>query len=482
MGLSALIDNCSLTLTLPRALGTLSPWLRGSILVDGCPTAVTTTPSSGPGDVGRGRRAHARGRCHPRDASASSPGRCSSRAPGTYDFGWLDEVLDLLHEGGHRASTWPPPPPRPPPWLTRTAPGDPAGATTTAGALWPGRPAGVLPQLAHRPRAPAGPRRAARRALRRAPALVMWHVDNELGCHNAHCYCDVSAPPRSGAGCASATRDLDGLNDAWGTAFWSQRYSDWDEILPPRARADAGPTRPSSWTSAGSPPTSCVGSLRRRARRAARADPADPGHHELHGLPRLQERRLLRTGRASRPRLQRPLPDRSTDPARVHSRWRSRRPHPRPRRRRAVAAHGALDAARSTGSRATSRRCPARCGATASRTSPAAPTARSSSSGAPRGPAPRSSTRGCCRTPAPTRPSGARPASSARDLAAHRRGPGQQGRRLDGDRLRLGRLVGRGARLPPDQRPALLGRACATFTRALAPGHHRRHRASRPTT
>jgi beta-galactosidase len=27
---------------------------------------------------------------------------------------------------------------------------------------------------------------------------------------------------------------LDGLNDAWGTAFWSQHYGDWEEILPPR--------------------------------------------------------------------------------------------------------------------------------------------------------------------------------------------------------------------------------------------------------
>src|SRR5262249_58125105 len=27
---------------------------------------------------------------------------------------------------------------------------------------------------------------------------------------------------------------LEELNRAWGTDFWSQRYSDWEEILPPR--------------------------------------------------------------------------------------------------------------------------------------------------------------------------------------------------------------------------------------------------------
>lgn len=30
---------------------------------------------------------------------------------------------------------------------------------------------------------------------------------------------------------------LDALNHAWGTAFWSQRYSDWEQILPPRLAA-----------------------------------------------------------------------------------------------------------------------------------------------------------------------------------------------------------------------------------------------------
>jgi beta-galactosidase len=61
----------------------------------------------------------------------------------------------------------------------------------------------------------------------------MWHVSNEYACHNLPCYCDT---------CAVAFRrwleqrhgTLDALNDAWGTAFWSQRYTSWDDILPPR--------------------------------------------------------------------------------------------------------------------------------------------------------------------------------------------------------------------------------------------------------
>jgi beta-galactosidase len=66
------------------------------------------------------------------------------------------------------------------------------------------------------------------------PALAMWHVSNELGCHNVHCYCDVSADAFRGW-LRRRYRDLDALNAAWGTAFWSQHYTAWEQVLPPRA-------------------------------------------------------------------------------------------------------------------------------------------------------------------------------------------------------------------------------------------------------
>ncbi len=65
------------------------------------------------------------------------------------------------------------------------------------------------------------------------PALALWHVNNEIGDHLSRCYCDR---------CAAAFRswleerygELSALNDAWGTDFWSQRYFNWQDILPPR--------------------------------------------------------------------------------------------------------------------------------------------------------------------------------------------------------------------------------------------------------
>ncbi|MFE6592038.1 beta-galactosidase [Streptomyces sp. NPDC057781] len=152
----------------------------------------------------------------------------------TWDFAWLDEAMDLLHTAGigvdlatATAS--------PPPWLTTAHP-EILPVTATGETLWPGA------RQHWRPTSPVFRTHALRLVRKLAsryaghPALVAWHVNNELGCHNVYDYSDDAA---------RAFRDwlrdryttLESLNHAWGTAFWSQRYSDWDQILPPRLAA-----------------------------------------------------------------------------------------------------------------------------------------------------------------------------------------------------------------------------------------------------
>ena len=139
------------------------------------------------------------------------------------------------------------------------------------------------------------------------PALAMWHVNNEYGCHDAGCYCDASAAAfrdwlRDRYG------DLDALNDAWGTAFWSQRYTDWAQVQPPRATPTFGNPTPG----AGLPPVllrRAARPLHRRAGRAARRTPGSPGDHQLHGRP-ASTHGLLGVGAGAGRRLHRPLPDR----------------------------------------------------------------------------------------------------------------------------------------------------------------------------
>jgi beta-galactosidase len=151
--------------------------------------------------------------------------------PGRYDFDWLDRVLDLLAENGIFAdlatSTA-----SPPPWLAHRHP-ESLPVTRDGTTLWPGARQHYCPSShAYRQAAAAIVERLAER-YRRHEALALWHVNNEYGCHVAACYCDRSAE-HFRAWLRERYASLDVLNDAWGTAFWSQHYGEWDEILPPR--------------------------------------------------------------------------------------------------------------------------------------------------------------------------------------------------------------------------------------------------------
>ncbi|MGL5850406.1 MAG: beta-galactosidase, partial [Phycicoccus sp.] len=156
---------------------------------------------------------------------------------GEYTFDWLDEIMDLLHthdiavDLATATAT-------PPPWLSAAYPEilpvDHEGHTR-----WPGsRQAWCPSSPVYRDLALTLTDRVAARYAAH-PALAMWHVSNEYACHNLPCYCDT---------CATGFRrwlerryaTLDRLNDAWGTAFWSQRYSAWDEVLPPRLTTTFG--------------------------------------------------------------------------------------------------------------------------------------------------------------------------------------------------------------------------------------------------
>ncbi len=149
-----------------------------------------------------------------------------------YSFGWLDRVLDLL-AGDDIAVDLATATASPPPWLAHrwpeTLPVDADGRR-----LWPGS------RQAYCPSSPVFRERAAllveQLAQRYAghEALAMWHVGNEYGCHVACCWCDTSAAAfRSWL--QRRYDDVDALNHAWGTDFWSQRYGDFAEVLPPRA-------------------------------------------------------------------------------------------------------------------------------------------------------------------------------------------------------------------------------------------------------
>jgi beta-galactosidase len=157
---------------------------------------------------------------------------------GQFEFGWLDRLLDLLHENGIRVDL---------------------GTPTAAVPMWLHRQhPEILPQdeFGH-PLAPGGRlgwcpsspvfRRYALRVVEKLaahvaghPAVAMWHVSNELGGGNARCHCTVSADAFR-HWVQQRYTSVEAVNEAWGMAFWGNSYSSFAEIVTPGGRTAHNP-------------------------------------------------------------------------------------------------------------------------------------------------------------------------------------------------------------------------------------------------
>jgi beta-galactosidase len=151
---------------------------------------------------------------------------------GEYDFSRLDDIIARLHAGGIRVNLGTGTA-SPPAWLTTAHP-EILPMVEDGTRRYPGGRQAFCPSSAiFRTAALALVEQVARR-YGDHPAVELWHVSNELGCHNALCYCDESAAAFR-LWLRERYQDIDALNAAWGTSFWSQTYREWSEILPPRA-------------------------------------------------------------------------------------------------------------------------------------------------------------------------------------------------------------------------------------------------------
>ena len=65
------------------------------------------------------------------------------------------------------------------------------------------------------------------------PNVIGWQIDNELGnSHGDLCMCD-SCKARFQKWLADKYQTVEALNDAWGTAFWSQGYNSFSQVSTP---------------------------------------------------------------------------------------------------------------------------------------------------------------------------------------------------------------------------------------------------------
>jgi len=145
----------------------------------------------------------------------------------TFDFGWLDEMMDKLHAAGigvclatgtgaHPA------------WMARRYPDVTRVDFDGRKRKFGGRHNSCPNSPNYRRFSAAMAEKLAER-YKRHPALLVWHVSNEYG---GYCYCD---------NCAAAFRvwlrqrygAIEQVNRVWNTAFWGHTFYDWDDIVPP---------------------------------------------------------------------------------------------------------------------------------------------------------------------------------------------------------------------------------------------------------
>ncbi|GAA1499818.1 beta-galactosidase [Dactylosporangium maewongense] len=155
-------------------------------------------------------------------------------SPGRFTFEWLDEVMDLLHANGISVDLATPTA-APPVWLSH-------GHPEVLPVMEDGEVFGFGNRMHYDPTSPRYREHAARITTALAeryshhPALAMWHIGNEYG--------PVAYTPSAAAAFRAWLRrrygDLDALNAAWYTTFWSQRYTAWEQVNPPE--------EPRSWS------------------------------------------------------------------------------------------------------------------------------------------------------------------------------------------------------------------------------------------
>lgn len=150
---------------------------------------------------------------------------------GRYTFEWLDQAIALCKRHGLEVMLGTPTY-APPAWLTARYPEvlrkNFQGQTMAHGsrrhynytsAKYQALSAAIVTRMAER--------------YRDEPAVIGWQIDNELNCHMDVSFAD-SDHEAFRAWCRDKYGTLDALNAAWGTAFWAQTYSDWDQVALPR--------------------------------------------------------------------------------------------------------------------------------------------------------------------------------------------------------------------------------------------------------
>jgi beta-galactosidase len=157
---------------------------------------------------------------------------------GTFSFEFFDRVMDLAHQY-HLQVIMGTPTATPPAWLTAKYPEvlnvSQAGVTYHHGQR---RHYNYNSPVYHRLCQRIARQMAAH--YKDHPALLGWQIDNELNCEVNVFYSEADHQAfRSWL--QERYRTLDRLNEAWGTIFWNQTYTDWSQLTLTRPTPSDSP-------------------------------------------------------------------------------------------------------------------------------------------------------------------------------------------------------------------------------------------------
>jgi beta-galactosidase len=170
---------------------------------------------------------------------------------GQFDWAWLDRAVDTLQAAGLKIIMCTPTT-TPPKWLVDSDPSMLAVDANNQPKRFGSRRHYCFSSAAYR----AQSRRITKAIAQRYgkhPAVVAWQTDNEYGCHFTVQSFSHGAHQGFRRWLQSRYGSIEQLNAIWGTAFWSQSYTSFDQIDPPlQTVTEAHPALRLDWRRFGS--------------------------------------------------------------------------------------------------------------------------------------------------------------------------------------------------------------------------------------
>lgn len=149
-------------------------------------------------------------------------------AEGDYHFDWLERIMDRLYENGIYTVLATPSGARPA-WLDAAYPEAMRVSSRGVRDRHGNRHNHCMTSPVYRRKTEQINRRLAER-FGSHPGLILWHISNEYG---GECYCPLCAKRFQQYLADKFDHDIEKLNKAWWTVFWSHRYNSFDQIEPP---------------------------------------------------------------------------------------------------------------------------------------------------------------------------------------------------------------------------------------------------------